>query len=68
MADVRIELNRDEIHNLLNSPELGKACDKAAAKMTRDAGVKYVSQVRISGDRIAARGYERADDDRNDNS
>ena len=67
MGNVRIDLNSAGIQELIQSAEIGKVCEAAAAKMTQATGIKYVPLVRVSGDRIAARAYERKSNDRDNN-
>lgn len=59
MANVVIELDSKGIQELLKSQEMAAVCDKQAEKMTRAAGVQYVSDVHIGRTRVNAKGVRK---------
>lgn len=59
MDKVIIELNSAGIQELLKSKEIEAFCEKKAEKMTREAGVPYVSDVHIGRTRVVVGGYKK---------
>ena len=54
MANVEVKLNSAGVVELLKSPEIAKACEKQAARMTRATKVRYVADVYYGRNRVNA--------------
>ena len=63
MGNVRIELNREGVRELLKSSEMSEVCESQAQKMTQATGVRYVRDVYVGKNRVNAKGIKRADND-----
>ena len=61
MANVKVELNRAGVRELLRSSEIGAVCEKQAARMTRAAGVSYVADVHVGRNRVNAGARKKGD-------
>ena len=59
MVNVEIELNSAGVQELLKSAEIAGICEKAAAQMTRAAGVEYVADVYVGKTRVNAIGVKK---------
>lgn len=54
MANVEIVLNSAGVRELLKSSAIASVCEAQAARMTRAAGVEYVSDVYVGKTRVNA--------------
>lgn len=63
MANVFIEIDSDGIQELLKSAEMAAVCEEHAERMTRAAGVAYVSDVHVGRTRVNAGARDRRDEE-----
>lgn len=54
MASVKVKLNDAGVRELLKSSEIASACEAQAKRMTRAAGIPYVSDVYVGRTRVNA--------------
>lgn len=62
MSNLKIELNKEAVRELLLSDEVAEHLDQIAEKRTRATGVEYVSNIHRGRNRVNAGAYQKAED------